>query len=239
MERRPEETVRTERTTEEVVAGGGITEAIGGCAGVVLGIVGLAGVFPSWMASIAAIVVGAALMLRGLALTARYYSLLSESGADMADSAALGSGIGAEVFGGSAVVILGILALVGVAPLVLLPVSVIVLGATLLLGCGSNCRLNNLVVSQWRGNGHAAGSRIAGDILSAANGAQALVGVGVIVLGIVGLVNHLDLTLCLVGFLASGASILLSGGTLTGRAMTMLSNTSSSSGHHHRRLGHI
>lgn len=238
MESRMEERVepvREERASAEVVAGSGVSEAIGGCGAVVLAIVGLAGVYPSWLASIAAIAIGAALLLRGIALTTRYYSLLNESGADEADSAALGSGIGAEVLGGSAVAVLGILALVGVNALVLLPVSAIVLGGTLLLGCGSNCRLNHLVVERWRGNGHSAGQRIAGDILSAANGAQALVGVGVIVLGIVGLLNRYDLTLCLVAFLAAGASVLLSGSTVTGRMMTMLLNSSGSQ----RRLGHI
>ena len=72
---------REERTSAEVVAGGSMSEAIGGAGALVLSIIGLAGVLPSWMASISAICIGAALLLRGFALTARYYELLDETGA--------------------------------------------------------------------------------------------------------------------------------------------------------------
>ncbi len=43
-------------------------------------------------------------------------------------------GIGTEVFGGLAVIALGVLALFGVSPLTLLPVAALVLGVALLLG---------------------------------------------------------------------------------------------------------
>lgn len=230
-------TDREERKTMEITTGGSITEAIGGIAAIVLSIIGLAAVYPSFMASISAIVVGAALLIRGCALTARYYSLLDESEPNSAAGAELGSGISAEVMGGVAGVVLGILALVNVAPMVLIPVSAIVLGGTLLLGCGSNARLNELVVEN--GHSHENGRRIAGDILAAANGAQALVGVAAIVLGIVGLCTYYQLVLSLVAFLSIGSSILLSGGTITGRMMTMLMrSTNGHHHHHHSRLGH-
>ena len=46
----------------------------------VLAIVGLANIYPTWMAAISAIALGAALMLHGAAVAARYYSLLDETG---------------------------------------------------------------------------------------------------------------------------------------------------------------
>ena len=218
-----------------MVAGGSLNEAIGGAAAVVLSIVGLAGIMPIWMAAISAIAIGAALMVRGITLTLRYYSLLDESGADSADAAALGGGIGSEVLGGAAGVVLGILALLNIQPLIMLPVDAIVLGGTLLLGCGSNCRLNHLVVEHWHSTSNITSRRIASDLMAAANTAQAFVGAAVIVLGIVALLNPFNLTLCLIAFLAAGTSILLSGGTISSRMMTMLMRTTSSNG---RRFGH-
>lgn len=220
------ERVQEERTTAEVVAGGSVAEAIGGAGAVVLSIIGLAAVYPGFMASICAIVLGAALVLRGFAITTRYYSLLEASGANQFETAELGSGIGAEVLGGTAAIVLGILALLDLDPLVLVPVAAIVLGATLLLGCGSNARLNDMAVERWQATHTGSSRRVVGDILSLTNGAQALVGVGVVVLGIVGLVNHYHLTLSLVAFLCAGASVLLSGGTVTGKMMSMLSRSS-------------
>lgn len=229
---------RQERTTTaEVVGGGSFTEAIGGAAAIVLSIIGLAAVYPSFMASISAIVIGAALMLRGCALTARYYSLLEESDASSGgQEAELGGGISTEVMGGIAGIVLGILALVNVAPIILISVSAIVLGVTLLLGCGTNSRLNELVVDRMHQREN--GRRIAGDILAAANGAQALVGVAAAVLGIVAVCTQYSLVLSLVAFLAMGSSVLFSGGTVTGRMMTMLMRTSNGHHHHWRHLGH-
>ena len=137
------------------------------------------------------------------------------------------------MIGGTAAIVLGILALVGTYPLVLCPVAAIVVGATLLMGCATNCRLNNLVVERWHATHSGNGRRLAGDLLSAANGAQALVGVGVVVLGIVGLCNYYHLTLSLVAFLAAGGSVILSGGTLTGKMMTMLTRST------HHRVGAV
>ena len=227
------ERVREERTTAEVAAGGSVAEAICGAGVVVLAIVGLAGVFPTWMAAVSAIALGSALLLRGTALTARYYSLLDETGSTSTDAAELGSGIGAEILGGAAGVVLGILALLDISPLILLPVAAIVFGGTLLLGCGSNARLNDLIVCRPQFARHDTGRRVAGDILAAANGAQALVGLGTIVLGIIGLANPNMLTLTLVAFLGAGASVLLSGSTVTGKMMTMLWKSP-----HHGRFGH-
>lgn len=215
--------VREERTSAEVVAGGSVAETIGGAGAVVLTIVGLAGVYPIWMAGIGAIALGAALMLRGATVASRYYSLLDETTGGHAHSAELGSGLGAEVVGGAAGIVLGILALLNVGPLVLLPVAAIVFGGTLLIGCGSNRRINALIVEQSyypAGNGS---RRIAGDILEAANGAQALVAVAVVVLGIVALINPAyHLTLDLIAFLAAAASVVLSGGAATAKMVTLL-----------------
>src|SRR5690242_18960386 len=88
--------VQEQRASAETVAGGSIVETIGGAGVVVLAMVGLANIYPTWMAAISAIALGAALMLRGAAVAARYYSLLDETGSRTETTASeLGGGIGA------------------------------------------------------------------------------------------------------------------------------------------------
>ncbi len=215
--------VQEERKSAEIVSGGSIGEAIAGIAGLVLGIIGLCGVMPSWMASIAIIALGAGLILQGASVAARYYSLLDETGRDDASQAELGGGLGAEIVGGGAGIVLGILALAGVYPHVLVPVAAIVFGATLVLGCATNMRLNDLVVGRRFGGREIKFQRAASDVMSAANGTQALVGLAAIVLGIIGLIGTYPwMTLSLIAFIAVGASILLSGGVLAAKLMPMV-----------------
>ena len=70
---------REEERSAEVVTGGSMIEAVGGIATVVLAIVGLAGLVPIYLAAIAAIVLGAALLLQGIAIAARFSDLLAET----------------------------------------------------------------------------------------------------------------------------------------------------------------
>ena len=87
----------------------------------VLAILGLAGVVPMYMAFIATIVLGVALLFEGWALASRYSKLLSEMGGGLLTATELGGGITAEFLAGAAGVALGILALLGVVPMVHCP----------------------------------------------------------------------------------------------------------------------
>jgi hypothetical protein len=90
-----------------------------------LAIVGLAGVFQSTMAAIAAIILGASILNESgihLAGFRRYFALPMEEEA------------GTKILGGIAGIVLGILALLGVAPLSLLSVAIIVFGGAFFLG---------------------------------------------------------------------------------------------------------
>jgi len=93
-----------ERAVERAVIGGSSAEEITGAAAVVLSILGLAHIAPTSMCAIAAIALGAALLLDG-----------------------------AEVLVGLAAVVLGILALLGIAPVTLVLVAMLALGASVLL----------------------------------------------------------------------------------------------------------
>ena len=104
---------------------GSALEGFGAIAAVALSIVGLVGVFPPTMAAIAAIVVGAGTLIEGGAF--------GLAGARQGMSYWFAGAKGADFQAGLATVVLGILALLGIAPQTLLAVAVIALGASFLL----------------------------------------------------------------------------------------------------------
>ncbi len=115
----------------KVGATGSGAEAVAGAGALVLAILGLAGVFPTILASIAVIAAGAGFLFQGAAVAARHQRLAAEAGGGEAE---IEAGMGAEMLGGIAGITLGILALVGVATMPLLAISIIVFGATSLFG---------------------------------------------------------------------------------------------------------
>jgi hypothetical protein len=116
-----------EDTRVKASAGGFLLEAFGAIATVALAIVGLARIWPMTMAAIATIVVGAATLLEGGALTMRSGRLFSRTGAETEVEEGATS---MNFLGGLAAVVLGILALLGIAAPSLIAVAVLALGAT-------------------------------------------------------------------------------------------------------------
>lgn len=180
---------RTERaTTTEPRRGETSIEVLAGGAAIVLSILGLIGVAPMTFAQIAAICVGGGLLIHGIATRGRTRNR--------------GAGLSGEAIGGAAGGLLGVLALFGVVPTILMPVSAIVLGASLLLavpahGVGET--------SSWRNAG-------------AGGGFEGIVGVGAIVLGVLALLGiGSTVTMTLVSMLALGAGLALAGGALASR----------------------
>jgi hypothetical protein len=215
------ERVHEEERSAEFVAGGSLTEAIAGLGAVVLAIVALAGLFPAYLGPIAAIVLGVALLFEGGSIAARYSRLLGEVVASHRVASELGGGMSAELLGGAGGIVLGILALLGLAPDVLMSVVAIVFGGALLLGSSATWSLNHLIVEHWYA-GHETARRVARSMVSAAAGAQVLVGIGAVVLGIVALVGMHPMMLSLIAILAVGASVALSGSAVSGKMFSML-----------------
>ena len=208
----------------KVVAGGSITEAICGAAVVVLAIIGLAGMgnMAGYMASIATIAFGVALLAQGGAIAARWSRLLQETApAEWDTRSELGGGMGAEFLAGGAGVVLGILGLLGMGTATLIPIAVIVFGGALLLGSGATVDLSSL-------SGPAHNERFA-DISRqatvAASGAQVLLGIAAIVLGIIALVGIDPVVVTLVALLVLGASVLFSGTALSTRMASVMRRT--------------
>lgn len=116
-----------EETHAKAIAGGSLMEAFGAIATVALAIVGLARIWPTTMAAIAAIVVGAATLVEAGAFGLQSSRERSHAGGE--DKLAEGA-TGVDLLGGLAAVVLGILALLGVASVSLVAIAVLTLGAT-------------------------------------------------------------------------------------------------------------
>jgi hypothetical protein len=209
---------RNQETTMSVVTGGSIAEAIGGVAAVVLAILGLVGLLSQEMAAIAAIAIGAALVLEGLAIAARFSDLVSRAGKSLSDTAKLGGGIGAEFLGGVAGGVLGLLAVLGISPITLTAIALIVFGASLLLSSGVTYRLD--LQASKLGQTTLSGAQVLAAI--AASGVQVLVGVAAVALGIVALVNISPMILTLAGLLCVGASVVISGSTVSANIASVM-----------------
>lgn len=213
--RRPEE----DREAPRIVLGGSLAEVVCGAGAIVLAILGLTGVMPGELTSIATIVFGAALIAHGGAIASRFGALTRATAPVEWDTRAeLGGGMGAELVGGAAGIVLGILALLGLAPGTLTSVAVIVFGGTLLLSGGATADLGALDA---RG-AHLHLAHIARQAAMAAAGLQSLVGAGTVVLGILALVGIYPMVLTLVALLALGSAIVTSGSAVSGRAAAAL-----------------
>jgi len=220
--------IQEKRTTAGITGGGSMAEAIGGGAGVVLSIIALASAegMAVYMAGIAALAIGAGLALEGLAVASRYSKLLHELKSSYHLRGELGEGITAEFAAGAGGVVLGILALLGLLPQVLLAVAVVVFGSGLLLGAAVPMKLKSLDTPSLRH--HETVERLTQEATSSAGSIQVLAGLAAVILGIIALVGSAvgaaaatPMTLTLIGLLVSGASVLFSGTALSTRMLTI------------------
>jgi hypothetical protein len=212
---------RREEAAARDMAGGSAFESVAAVATMVLAIVGLAGGWPLTLASIAGIVLGAALLLRGGAVACRFTRLLSEVPMNWLSDAELGGGMSTHIVGGAAGLVLCVLAMLRLAPAILLPIAAAVFGATLLLGAGTLSSLNAAVIERSYA-GHEASRRLAGAMSSGALAAQVMVGLAAIVLGVIGLVGYYPLLLMLVALLCLGATVALSSAAVSARTFRAL-----------------
>ena len=212
------EKVMEEQKTAKAVLGGSLAEGIVGGATIVLALIGLSGYSPQLMLSIATIALGAAFLFEGGAISMRFSKLLEETSRDRLDEAELGIGLTSEFLGGIAGVVLGILALLGLHPMILIPVAVIVFGSTLMFSTGVTVRLDAL---ELEGAEATRLRRIAHEAVKAAAGAEFLLGLSAAVLGIIALAGVFPSTVSLVAVLIVGLTGFFTGAAITAR-MTSL-----------------
>jgi hypothetical protein len=197
---------------------GSVAEGVVGASAATLAVIALTGVAPGILLAVATIAAGSALMLQGGAIAGRLSAMLDESFKKRAQGLDLG-GMTAEFLGGVTGIVLGILALLGIHPLILPPAAAIVLGSALIMGSGISARLNMLIIEGVEPDGFA--RQVARQAITAAAGVRALIGVGAVVLGILGLSGVNPVVVSLVAILAVGVSDLLSGTAVAGRLVSM------------------
>jgi hypothetical protein len=213
-----------ENTAAKTAAVGSALEAVAGLGAMALAIIGLVSFFPALFAPISAIVVGVALLLEGAAISVRY-SRLVQGPTEHRRDIELSGGLSAEFVGGVAGIALGILSLIGLDAAVLLPVAAIVFGGALMVGSFANARLNKMLVLLPPSAETEGATRFAKESVTAASGAEFLMGSGSVVLGIIAL-SLLPATawlaLSLVAFLAVGTAVLLTGTAVSGKLLNFL-----------------
>ncbi len=213
------------RLTEKALGGSNATEGLIGAAATAMAVIGLAGVISFQLACIATIALGVALIIESAAAAARYQKLSWLVPVREHEQAQVGGGLTIEVIGGAAGVALGVLALLGIEGLVLLPIAMLVYGASFLLSGGVQPALETWVERGAIGApAHdARRERIAHQAVNAGAGARALAGIAAAVLGILALADiGPTLTLTLVALLALGVAALLSGSAFSLRMTTLM-----------------
>jgi len=190
-----------------------ILEALLGLATAVLAIIGLARVAPDDMASIATILIGLSLLFEGGSAAAG-----SREFAQSAARTDFASAVTVEFLGGFTGIILGILALVGVETASLLAASLLIFGATFLLGGVTK----QFAPPAAAGSAEEATAPMWKETTFAAGSSQTLIGLASLILGIIGLVVTNSLVVVLCGLLLLGVSILLTGTAIGSRLMNSL-----------------
>lgn len=200
---------------------GGFADAVGGIATVVLAIVALAGVNPGILVPVAVIVFGAALLVQGGTILSEHAHILFPGAGAAGVEQFKGGNLSAVFMVGIAGIVLGILALLGVAAAALTSVSVIAFGAALVLTANSVRELHMFR----RPVGMSGNELVAGEMASDSAGVQLLAGLTAVVLGILSVAGVNPAVLMLSALIVLGAALVLSGSTLSGMVLSFMRPT--------------
>jgi hypothetical protein len=185
----------------------------------VLGIVGLAILGSHYTAAVyldavAQISLGIALIVFGMALAMAYARLTARTQGAEAVAGTV-AGTTGDMFLGGGAVILGVLAVLGVATAILVPVAVIVVGVGMMLNSAASVRAASLETNLTGERTPA--RRVSEELVFATASIRAVAGVAVSILGIIALTGANPLVLTLVAAIIAGAAMLLGSTSLSGR----------------------
>jgi hypothetical protein len=215
--------VTSENTFQEAATYGGLVDTIGGIAIIVLAIIALSGVYQPTLAAIATIVFGAAVLIQGGTMLTEYTKLIFPAGvAAPTEEIVGGGGLSALFLVGAAGIVLGVLALINIVPETLTAVAVIAFGGAMVLSSNAVWHLYRAKQAAERLGAmrtRSGGEILAGEMASGSAAMQCLGGLAAIVLGILAVTGTMPMVLTLVGLLVLGATVLLTGSTLTGTVM--------------------
>lgn len=203
-------------THENAVAYGGLIDAIGGVATIVLTICGLVNIIPVYMAAIATIVFGAALLIQGGAMVSEYAQVVFPAEKREMSGEFSGNSLAVVFLAGVAGIVLGVLSVLHLVSGVLTPIAIIAFGAALIFSSNAVWQLFLLRRASRPQSAMASGGEmLASEMASGSAGLQAIAGMAAIVLGIIALAGLYDLTLSLVALLVLGSALVLTGSTLS------------------------
>jgi hypothetical protein len=200
---------------EKTLAGSYGIAAVAGLAVLVLAILALVGIIPIALTGGAVIAGGLAFLIEGAGLAARARQLLRAGEGTEVDPSAIGGGVSIQLLAGLAGVTLGILALLGIEPILLLGSAVIVFGIALLIG---TLAIRETAGIAGIGGGRAEQSQMLHQTIQTSNGARVFVGVASLALGVLTVIGiGPALVLTQIGLLAVGVILLLSGSAMGAR----------------------
>lgn len=194
---------------------GNTAESLVGLGAAAIAIIGLSRIFPEVLAAVASIAVGVALAFEGGMISARYAALVAGEGAETSEAPMYWGGVTTLFLAGAAGIALGILSLIGVAPMTLIPASVVIFGAALLLDSGANTRLS--VLEARYSEELKSKEALIRETAQASAGIQVLVGIAAVIMGILALIGIAPLVLSLASILGIGAANSLTGAMVGGR----------------------
>jgi len=190
-----------------------VFDAATGALVALIAIIGFAGEAPRTMAALAFVGVGLAFVVEAAGIARRSHKFADSRhplGAQIMASAL------AQLFTGATGAILGVLALIGIEPFVLLPIASIAFAVALLFGTGAAVQVDTIAAhiepSQTR--------RVIHEAVVGASGARLLIAFGVLVLGVLALAGVERLTLLLTVALSLAVALLLGSVSLGDRLST-------------------
>jgi hypothetical protein len=198
--------------SESLVFSGSLIESGVGVGAMILAVLGLVGTLPEVLLAVAVIAIGGAFIVKSRSIISRFHVLAKETSDAATDDLAMG--MTTEFAAGVAGIALGILAMMGFVPAILLSVSAIVFGLTLMVGVGVENSLSEIETAC--GETHHRVRRTVGETISAASAVPMLLGISATILGILSLVGLVaPMTLMLIGILAAGGAMAFNGIALT------------------------
>jgi hypothetical protein len=189
-------------------------ETSGGIALIVLAILALAKIDPMLLNAIAVIVAGIALLVEDRNIRARQAGLMSYTAAYTPESAAVSGGVSAGTLAGITGIVLGILAILGIAAVVLTAVALIVFGAAVLFDFAAGAQA--MVVRPMYREGVEQSVRVMRTAAPAWNSSAMLIAVALITLGILALAGLVSSILVTVGLLGLGAYLFIQNAAIAG-----------------------
>jgi hypothetical protein len=189
-------------------------ETGGGIALIVLSILALAKMDPMLLNAIAVILAGIALLIEDRSLLTKYAGALSYAPAYGPGTSTAPDGVSAGTLAGISGIVLGILAILGIAAATLTAVAIVIFGAAVLFDFAARAQIMALRMVDRESSEQSA--KLALTAASSTNTSAMLVGVALITLGILALAGLTTSILVTVALLGLGAYLFLQNAAVAG-----------------------